>query len=380
MDSEKSGASPHQKHVKLIRSVKGEWGRQEWAVLGTTCGRIEALALDLAKALKGAHQMGFLDVRHSSGGMESTGSPFKRWLTTLPSGDYQVQHTRSEAAYSFRQQLVTCDWVLVNGHHFEAKRQWVVMDERKRDSVQRRLQQLAQVELFLMPEGQEEPWDFLKDHLPDWESIPALPLEDIGAIAEWVDKKVARPGLRGLVLAGGKSSRMGEDKGAIVYHDKPQREYTAERLRSFCGSVHLSVRPEQGVSSTFPLLPDTFTNLGPMGAILSAFRHDPEAAWLVVACDLPKLSEQSLSQLVEGRDPSRLATAFRSPWNPFPEPLITIWEPRAYPVMLQWLAQGYSCPRKVLINEAIRILQPRFPEELQNVNTPEERAGIDKGA
>jgi molybdopterin-guanine dinucleotide biosynthesis protein A len=110
-----------------------------------------------------------------------------------------------------------------------------------------------------------------------------------------------------------------------------------------------------------------------MGAILSAFRQNPNTAWLVVAVDLPLLDKSTLQLLIENRNPSKLATAFNSPVNEFPEPLIAIWEPRAYPVLLQFLAQGYSCPRKALINTDVELLDAPNPEALFNVNTPEER-------
>jgi molybdenum cofactor guanylyltransferase len=57
----------------------------------------------------------------------------------------------------------------------------------------------------------------------------------------------------------------------------------------------------------------------------------------------------------------------------FPEPLITIWEPRAYPLLLQFLSQGYSCPRKVLINSDVELLQVPDVQAIQNVNYPEQR-------
>jgi molybdopterin-guanine dinucleotide biosynthesis protein A len=69
---------------------------------------------------------------------------------------------------------------------------------------------------------------------------------------------------------------------------------------------------------------------------------------------------------------SSIATAFNSPDNEFPEPLITIWEPKSYSILLSFLAQGYSCPRKVLINSDVNLLQAPNPEALTNVNTPED--------
>ena len=58
--------------------------------------------------------------------------------------------------------------------------------------------------------------------------------------------------------------------------------------------------------------------------------------------------------------------------------MITIWEPSAYPVLLQFLAQGYCCPRKVLINSDIELLEAANPDALRNVNEPEEMKEVRK--
>nr|WP_255710099.1 NTP transferase domain-containing protein [Pontibacter harenae] len=186
--------------------------------------------------------------------------------------------------------------------------------------------------------------------------------------------QLAKPVLNGLVLAGGKSLRMGQDKGAMNWHGKEQRYFAADLLQKFCTDVFISCRAEQqeNIDSNYKTLTDTFTGLGPYGAILSAFREQPEAAWLVVACDLPLLDQPTLQFLTEKRNSSAIATTFKSPHDGFPEPLITIWEPKSYPALLLFLAQGYTCPRKVLINSEINLLQPLNPDALQNVNTPEE--------
>jgi molybdopterin-guanine dinucleotide biosynthesis protein A len=180
--------------------------------------------------------------------------------------------------------------------------------------------------------------------------------------------------LNGLVLAGGKSVRMGYDKGAVNWYGKQQRYYMADLLRPYCNKVSLSCRTEQKaeIDPAYAVLEDTFIDLGPYGAILSAFRENPDQALLVIACDLPLMDASTLQYLVTNRNPSALATAFQSGFDDFPEPLITIWEPKSYPVLLAWLAQGYSCPRKVLINSDINLLQAPNLDALTNVNTPED--------
>ncbi|RSK37717.1 molybdenum cofactor guanylyltransferase [Hymenobacter metallilatus] len=208
-----------------------------------------------------------------------------------------------------------------------------------------------------------------------------LPLHDTSSIAQLIldEWHQAAPLLRGLVLAGGRSQRMGQDKGKLQYHGQEQRAYAAELLAPFCQDVHVSCRPDQVVELEYAglrPLPDTFADLGPLSGILSALRLDPNAAWLVVACDLPFLSETTLAHLVQHRQPARLATAFQSPSTEWPEPLITIWEPASYPQLLRFLSLGYSCPRKTLINSDVAVLPAPAPQELRNVNTPEEAAQV----
>ena len=84
------------------------------------------------------------------------------------------------------------------------------------------------------------------------------------------------------------------------------------------------------------------------------------------------LDKKTLDYLIQHRDSSKVATAFNSPDNEFPEPLITIWEPRSYPVLLSFLTQGYSCPRKVLINSEVKLVDAPDTRVLTNVNSPED--------
>lgn len=191
-----------------------------------------------------------------------------------------------------------------------------------------------------------------------------------------ISEENSKPPLNGLVLAGGRSTRMGADKDLIQWHGKEQRYYAADMLKSFCEAVFISCRAEQvkDINTAYKTLPDTFLNMGPFGGMLSALRSQRDKAWLVVACDLPLLNEATIRFLIENRDAEKIATAFESPHDGLPEPLITIWEPQSYPVLLHFLGKGITCPRKVLMNSDVLVLQPLRPEALMNVNTPEDAA------
>ena len=57
--------------------------------------------------------------------------------------------------------------------------------------------------------------------------------------------------------------------------------------------------------------------------------------------------------------------------------MITIYEPKAYSILLQYLAQGYSCPRKMLINSDIEIVEVD-DNLIRNINTLEEFQAVKK--
>ncbi len=182
--------------------------------------------------------------------------------------------------------------------------------------------------------------------------------------------------LYGLVLAGGRSVRMGRDKGAMVWHGTEQRTYAAELLSRFCEKVYISCRSgqEEELAGDYPLLVDNVEGSGPIVALLTAFDFQPEVAWMVLACDLPLITEPTLAFLIGGRDEKMLATTYRSPFDALPEPLVTIWEPASAPILRQHLADGYKCPRKALIRneQNIKLLSPPVPDDLMNTNTPED--------
>lgn len=185
----------------------------------------------------------------------------------------------------------------------------------------------------------------------------------------------AGPVLRGLVLAGGRSERMGRDKAALVIGTRTLLEDTVDLVKPFVASVKVAVRPDQvdePLRRRFDLLSDPPGLAGPGAALVAAWRHAPDAAWLVVACDMPGLTPEVLAALVAARDPHRGGTAWRGPHAGAPEPLCAIWEP----VTLARLAAvpgpdaGRASPRALLAAANPVLLHPARPAVLTSVNTP----------
>jgi molybdopterin-guanine dinucleotide biosynthesis protein A len=377
--AEKMISKEHKKHSDIARPSYGHYSRKEWGIIGTPCNTIRSLAEVIIKALSPRYKCGYADAKHAD---ENDGSPLNQPTSGIAVeynnhfSNHQFTFTKEFNQFQFRQIFNDADMILVNGNHFQASSQVVVIDNIKKESLKKRLSQLTNVELILFANDEIEVFDFIKETLPSWNKIPMFKLNETDKIVEFFSNKLqkTKPSLNGLVLAGGKSLRMGYDKGTIAWHGKEQQYYLADLLKNFCSEVYVSCRTDQEktISNTYQTLADTFTGLGPYGAILSAFREKPDAAWLVVACDLPLLDTETLHYLIANRNPSSIATTFESPYNNLPEPLITIWEPKSYPVLLSFLSQGYTCPGKALRNNDVTILRTTNQLALTNVNTPED--------
>lgn len=180
------------------------------------------------------------------------------------------------------------------------------------------------------------------------------------------------PPLFGLVLAGGASTRMGQDKAALAYHGRPQLQWAYDLLTEFCAATFVSVRPDQRSEPTRAALPqiiDRQPGIGPIAGITAALAEHPKAAWLVVACDLPFITPSTLRHLIEHRDQQKLATAYRSSRDSLPEPLCAVWEPAAREPLLGFIDSGKQCPRKFLLNADVKLLALPEGSALVNVNT-----------
>jgi molybdopterin-guanine dinucleotide biosynthesis protein A len=182
----------------------------------------------------------------------------------------------------------------------------------------------------------------------------------------------------GLILAGGLSSRMHRDKAALLYQGKTQLDRAFDLAAGHVDRVFVSVRAGQAgepTRSDKPLivdLPGLGKGEGPIAGIRSAMAAYPDVAWLVIACDLPFLSDAALEQLLKERDPSVLATAFRSAHDGLPEPLCAIWEPAAAAALSEYQNGGGHCPRKFLSRYPASLIVPHDRRALDNINTPEE--------
>ena len=186
------------------------------------------------------------------------------------------------------------------------------------------------------------------------------------------------PPLRGLVLAGGRGTRLGgRDKGTLDYHGQPQVRWAYALLAALCPGTCVAVRPEQAEHRAYqglPLLLDTPAAAGPAAGLLAAFSADTRSAWLVLAADLPLVDAALLERLIAARDPAALGTGYRQP-DGTPEPLCAIFEPAARGALERQPPERLSL-RRVLEEGPSRLVDAAEPARLRSVNDPADDAAV----
>jgi molybdopterin-guanine dinucleotide biosynthesis protein A len=181
----------------------------------------------------------------------------------------------------------------------------------------------------------------------------------------------------GLVLSGGKSRRMGRDKALLERDGRSQLAYIADLLDEYVERVLVSTRADQQDDperARFELVVDRYDDLGPLAGIVSAMDTHPGADWLVVACDLPNISGDTLAHLLANRSDDKPFTAYISSHDGLPEPLCALWRAGTGDIIRGFIDEGVHCPRKILIRSDTHLLEQLDPRSLDNVNTPDDLA------
>lgn len=177
--------------------------------------------------------------------------------------------------------------------------------------------------------------------------------------------------MKALVLTGGKSSRMGQDKASLKIGGVTQLDRIISLIEPLTDQIYLSVAHDDEAERLLPTLPDLEPSPGPLGGLQAAFKADPETAWLVIACDLPMIQADDLQALVNQRNQSKDVTCFLNPLDDYPEPLCALYSPSAATKLDEVIKKNQRCARRFLSLLDRVDLVPANPCALLNLNRPE---------
>ena len=177
--------------------------------------------------------------------------------------------------------------------------------------------------------------------------------------------------VKGLLLTGGRSQRMGQPKHLLAHQGVTFKERALQNLAEVCDEVYVSL-PYGAEQASESELPDLEPNQGPLGGLATAFAHSPECHWLVLACDLPNVTADDLRRLVENRQDTKDVVCYLNPYDSVPEGHCTLYAPAAKGALDQMLASDSRCLRSFLESLVRRDLTADRSNILNNLNYPED--------
>lgn len=174
--------------------------------------------------------------------------------------------------------------------------------------------------------------------------------------------------ITGVILAGGRSTRMGQDKGVVRAAGKMLFEHIAERLRPMVGEILINSNQNQSIyGQHFKVVPDiTQDHAGPLAGMLAGLKAINSQWALFVPCDVPSFPLNLAQQFTH----HRLHYSAVYAQDPLRDhPTLCLLNKSIIPELENYLVNG---DRKVMLFfKIINALPVRFddPQAFSNLNT-----------
>lgn len=127
---------------------------------------------------------------------------------------------------------------------------------------------------------------------------------------------------RAFVLCGGKSSRMGTDKGLALYHGKEMVRHLIDVLEPLFSEVVLIANNPAYTKFGLPVYHDLICGTGPMGGIFTGLKNSDSSWNFFIACDMPFMSDRVIGKLQNETDDVDAIVALH---HALQEPLCTFY-------------------------------------------------------
>jgi len=101
-----------------------------------------------------------------------------------------------------------------------------------------------------------------------------------------------------IILAGGKSSRMGEDKGLMLFDDKPMIHHIINVAKPLVDEIIIVSNNKEYEQFGYPVYEDLIKDKGPLAGIYTGLKYAKTAKNIVLSCDVPFVSEALIQLLL----------------------------------------------------------------------------------
>jgi molybdopterin-guanine dinucleotide biosynthesis protein A len=182
-----------------------------------------------------------------------------------------------------------------------------------------------------------------------------------------------------ILLAGGKSQRMGTDKGSLHLNGKTFIKHICDALQPIVGSniLIVSANKEYDVLG-FPRIEDIVENKGPVGGLYTALAASKTKINLILSIDVPMVSTELLQWLLESHNETYMVTQTKS--GDKTSPLIGVYDRSMRIVFGEHLAGNQLKLRQVIEDVKHQTIEvpEKWSNQLQNINTQEEYQNLIK--
>lgn len=182
-----------------------------------------------------------------------------------------------------------------------------------------------------------------------------------------------------IVLAGGRSRRLGQDKALLSWHGRTLIEHLVTQLKELSDDLLVITGPEMRYRDLLdvPILADEIKERGPMGGLYTGLKRARYDYSLAVACDMPLVSSALVGLLSQGIDERIQAIVPQVRGHRVPT--LAIYHKKCLSVIERLLSQGHASlqdllnfvPTKILSENQLRKVDPSL-HSFTNLNTPED--------
>ena len=219
---------------------------------------------------------------------------------------------------------------------------------------------------------------FIADGAVESAGYPCYHRNDVSAIAEAIlVEKFIRTELSVIVLAGGKSHRMGRDKADLPYGESTFLEHQIAKGRAL-GIENVLVSGYRGERCSAKVVEDVHIERGPLGGLAATLPQIENERCLVLSVDMPQLPLSVLRKLIAHSMGSACAATILRHGTKF-EPLVGVYHRNAAAAAEQLLTRGRGAVMGLL--EEVGYEEYICPEDeaaFQNVNTMDDYEAMEK--
>lgn len=178
--------------------------------------------------------------------------------------------------------------------------------------------------------------------------------------------------ITGVILAGGKSSRMGTDKGFLKLNGKLFIEHIIAVLTPFVSEIIIVSNHPEYDNFKLKRVPDFVENAGPLAGVYSGLLASKTENNLVLSCDIPLINSEILAELVRQIDDVSEIIQIES--NGKTMPLISVYNKSCETVFSSLLNQGERRLRFAVNQCKVKniLLNKEQEKRVSNINTPEQ--------